>query len=138
MVTIQDDEAAIQFAQPLFTATEGTPGTVTLIRTGPLTTQATVSVNISAISAVPGVDFTGPLSRTLTFALNVSRQSFQITTVNSTLPDGNRSVRLSMAVPSGGVMPGLQDAAIFTIVDDDQPGSSGWAGRPTAARKAPW
>ncbi|HEY2992777.1 MAG TPA: Calx-beta domain-containing protein, partial [Methylomirabilota bacterium] len=121
-VTIVDDESAIQFASSLFSAKEGTSGKIDVIRSGALVTTSVVSYNISSLTAVPGVDFKGPLAGTLTFAPNVTKQSFMIPTVNNTKVDGNRSVLLTLGSPTGGAQLGTNATATFTIVDDDQPG----------------
>jgi hypothetical protein len=122
VVTIVDDEAAIRFAQAAFDTKEGTPGKIVVVRSGSLVSQVTVPYNISSISAFPGVDFTGPVSGTLTFKPKDTQAFFMIPTVNNSKVDGNRSVSISLGTPTGGAQLGAPSTATFTIVDDDQPG----------------
>ena len=122
VVTIVDDESAIRFAQAAFDTKEGTQGKIVVVRSGALVTQAVVPYNISSVSAFPGVDFTGPVSGTLTFKPKDTQAFFMIPTVNNSKVDGNRSVLITLGAPTGGALLSSPSTAAFTIVDDDQPG----------------
>ena len=121
-VTIVDDESSIRFSQAAFSAKEGTRGVVTVVRSGALGTASVVPFNISSISAFPGVDFTPPVSSSLTFPPQVKQLSIMIPTINNTNVDGNRSVAITLGTPTGGAQLASPSTATFTIVDDDQPG----------------
>jgi len=122
VVTIVDDESAITFAQAAFSAKEGTPGRIAVTRSGALKTPATVTYNISSVTALPGVDFSGPVSGSLSFAPNVSQMFLMIPTIDNKKVDGDRSVLITLSNPTGGAQLASPSTATFTIVDDDQAG----------------
>src|SRR5207245_1836582 len=115
-------ESSIQFESPVFSAREGTPGVISVVRSGALLTTAVVSYNLSGITAIRNVDFTGSLSGSLTFNPKVSRLTFMIPTLNNARVDGTRSVFLALGPPTGGAQLGTNATAQFNILDDDQPG----------------
>ncbi len=115
--------AVVQFSQPAYTVTEGTPNAViTAVRTGTPTVPFTVTFTASPVTAVPGQDFT-PVSGTLTFASGALSRTFNIPVVNNALVGGNRSVALNLGPPVGNAVLGSQAAAGLTILDNDQGGS---------------
>jgi uncharacterized repeat protein (TIGR01451 family) len=120
-VKIQDDDSVIEFESTEFSAREGTPGVISVVRRGARMARAVVSYNLSGITAIPGVDFTGSLSGSLTFKPNAARSSFTIPTRSSNLLNGNRSVALALGLPTGAQL-GPNSTARFIITDDDQPG----------------
>jgi hypothetical protein len=122
VVTIVDDESAITFAQAAFSAKEGTSGRIAVTRSGALKTPAVVTYNISSITALPGVDFSGPVSGSLSFAPNVTQLFLMIPTIDNKIVDGNRSLTVTLSNPTGGAQLASPSTATFTIVDDDQAG----------------
>lgn len=120
-VRIRDDESAIQFQQPVFEAREGTAGLIRVVRAGALVTPATVSFNVSAVTAVPNVDFT-EVSGTLVFKPSQSVATFSVPTLRNARLDGDRSVRLDLGPPTGGAQLGPNATALLHIIDDEQPG----------------
>ena len=121
-VTIVDDESSIRFTQAAFSAKEGTPGVITVARSGALGTASVVPFNISSISAFPGVDFAPPVATSLTFAPGVKQVSLTIPTINNSKVDGDRSLSIALGSPTGAAQLASPSTALFTIVDDDQAG----------------
>jgi uncharacterized repeat protein (TIGR01451 family) len=121
-VTIVDDESAFQFDTGAFTVTEGTASAaIKVVRTGPLTTPATVAYSAAAGTAVAGRDFT-PVAGVLTFPANTPSKTFNVPILSNTLLDGHRSVLLALGNPTGAQL-GPRSAATLTIRDDEQAGT---------------
>ena len=121
-VTIVDDESAFQFGAPTFTVTEGTAhAVINVLRTGSLAGTTTVAYTATPGTAVAGRDFT-QVSGILTFPANTPSKTFNVPILNNALLDGNRSVMLALANPTGGAQLGTVNTATLTIVDNDQAG----------------
>jgi hypothetical protein len=121
VVTILDDESAVQFTSTAFSTQEGSPGVITLARTGAMFTTVTVPVNVSGITAVPGVDFT-TLSAIATFPVNAKLATVQILTRDNTILDGSRTALLTLGAPTGGAQLGANSSAVLTITDNEDAG----------------
>ena len=76
-VTILDAQQGIQFGAAEYTANEGMAAAVTVVRTGPASTPATVRYATSPGSATPGADYT-PVTGVLTFAANARTATFMV------------------------------------------------------------
>jgi uncharacterized repeat protein (TIGR01451 family) len=136
-VTIVDDESAFFFSAPVFTVKEGArTAVITVHRSGPLGTPATVTYAATGLTAVAGWDFT-PVSGTLTFPVGVASRTFTVPIRNNSVvdqfarppaPDAPldlppRSIHLALSAPTGGVQLGSQATATLSIVEDDQGGT---------------
>ena len=120
-VTIVDDESAIQFQRPDFTGREGTPAVITVVRTGALTTPASVTFTALPGTAAAGLDFT-PVSTVLTFPANTPTTIVNVPLRNNALVQGNRTVLLALGAPTGGARLGPNATAVLTALDEDQGG----------------
>ena len=118
-VTIKDNDGGVfEFSQAAFEANEdaGT-ATITVKRTGGLTSQATVKYATADGTGVKDVDYRSAQG-TLTFAKNITTQTFTVSLIDDSITDGNKTVKLSLNSPSGGTL-GTTKAATLTIKDDD-------------------
>jgi uncharacterized repeat protein (TIGR01451 family) len=123
-VTIVDDESAFQFSAATYSGKEGTPNAViTVLRTGTLTSPATVTYTASPGTAQPGQDFT-PVAGLLSFPANTPSKTFNVPIINNTRLDlGPRTVQLALGNPTGGALLGTQRTAVLTIEDNEQAGT---------------
>jgi hypothetical protein len=123
VLTIVDDEMAINFSAANFTVAESTKSaTITVSRSGPTTTAVTVDYATSNGTANAGSDYTG-VSGTLTFAAGQASRTFTIPIINDTLDENSETVNLSLSNPTGGAQLGTQNTAVLTITDDDTGGT---------------
>jgi hypothetical protein len=122
-VTIVDDESAFQFSSATYTVKEGTPNAViTVLRTGTLTSPATVTYSATPGTAQPAIDFT-PVASTLSFPASTPSKTFTVPIINNTRLDGNRSVFLALGTTTGGAQLGTQRTATLNIEDNEQAGT---------------
>ena len=106
-----------------FNVKEGTlNAVVTVLRTGTLTSPATVTFSATPGTAQPVVDFT-PVSGTLTFPANTPSKTFNVPIINNTRLDGTRTVALALGNPTGGAQLGTQRTATLNIDDNEQAGT---------------
>jgi hypothetical protein len=122
VLSIVDDEATVRLSAVTYSVNEAAgSATVTVLRTGVLTTPVTVTYAVGGGSATVTQDY-GPTSGVLSFAAGVSTRSFTVPIVNDTLAEGNETLDVTLSAPSAGtvVFPG---AAALTIVDDDIAGT---------------
>ena len=122
VLTIVDAVKVVQFSAPTYTVTEGTPATITVVRGGPTTGSVTVPYATADGSATAGTDYTTK-NGTLTFGQGIKSLSFTVTTLNTPAADGQRTVNLSLGVPSVGTTVGPNATATLTIQDNDAPGT---------------
>lgn len=121
-VTIADN-AVVQFQQASFSVKENVAGAViTVVRGGGTGTAFTVPYSATALTAVANRDFR-PVSGTLSFAATTTSRTFSVPMINNTTMDGNRSVLLTLGVPTNGARVGAQGTATLAIVDDETPGA---------------
>jgi hypothetical protein len=121
-VTIVDNESAVQFSAGDYVGKEGMPSVVTILRSGPLTTPATVTFTATPGTAVPGLDFT-PVSTLVSFAAGQGAKTASVPILDNTLVQGNRTVMLGLESPTGGVELGSRATAVLTIPENDQGGT---------------
>jgi hypothetical protein len=126
--------------------TTGSPFPITIIHPIPPTVRfnkadysvaengasATISVTLSAASglmvsvdylasdgtAVGGVDYTTPISGTLTFAPGETLKTFEVPILDNSLDQISRTVNLALSNPLNAML-GAPDKATLTIMDDD-------------------
>lgn len=132
-ITILGAESAVGFSQPGFSVTEGTAmATLTVTRTGPLTSAASVQVRTLDVAgggsvAIPGVDYLPLPPTTLTFPPGMANRPVAVPILNNTRRDGVRTVALALSNPSAGLALGTQQTAVLAIADNDAPGTIGFS-----------
>jgi hypothetical protein len=134
LITILGAESAVGFSQPAFSVNEGTAmATLTVTRTGPLTSAATVQVRTLDLAgggggvAVPGIDYL-PLPPTiLSFPPGMASRPVAVPILNNTRRDGARTVALALSNPSAGLALGTQQTTVLAIADNDAPGTVGFS-----------
>ncbi|WP_218653149.1 ELWxxDGT repeat protein [Nostoc sp. TCL26-01] len=124
VLTIIDNDqpkpGTLAFSQSSFAVNEdGTAVTaVTLTRTGGSDGAVSVTVNLSNGTATAPNDYTNtPI--TVNFAAGETSQTFTIPIANDTLVEGNETINLSLANPTGGAILGSQKNATLVIIDND-------------------
>jgi hypothetical protein len=118
---IVDNESAVQFAGPAFSARERDgSGRLTVERTG---STGTVTVQYSTVSggtATAGADYT-TRSDTLTFGPGVTTQTITITIRDDNADEGDETIAVRLSNATGAVL-APQRTAMLTIVEDDRGG----------------
>lgn len=105
----------VQFSSAAYSAAEGGTATITVTRTGDLSTTASVSFAASAGTATAG-DFTAA-GGTLNFtAGDPSSKTFTVPTAVDNLLEGDETVNLTLSGASGTTITG--GSATLTITDD--------------------
>ena len=133
LITILGAESAVGFSRPGFSVTEGTAmAALTVTRTGPLTSAATVQVRTLDLAgggsvAVPGVDYLPLPPTTLTFPPGMASRPVAVPILNNTRRDGARTVALALSNPSAGLALGTQQTTVLAIADNDAPGTVGFS-----------
>ncbi|MFK0734772.1 MAG: beta strand repeat-containing protein [Gloeotrichia echinulata HAB0833] len=124
ILTIIDNDqpkpGTLAFSQSSFAVNEdGTAVTaVTLSRTGGSDGNVSVTVNLSNGSATAPNDYSNtPI--TVNFANGETSKTITIPITNDTLVEGNETVNLSLANPTGGATLGSQQNATLVIIDND-------------------
>lgn len=124
VLTIVDDEFAIQFSQAGYTVNEGSASTtITVTRSGPMALPAGVTYTVLPGSATPGADYGGTYTGELLFAANQTSKTFPVTILNDKLAEGPETVLLQLSNPTGGAILGARQTALVTIVDNDAGGA---------------
>jgi hypothetical protein len=108
VVSIVDNEGALQFSLANFTVSEGTAkATILVTRTGPNPSTVGVSYAATNGTASTGSDYTA-VSGTLSFGPGVVSRSFTVPIKNDTLDENNETVNLALSSPTGGIVLGAQ------------------------------
>lgn len=119
LLTIRDDDTALEFASASFKVNEHeTNGIVTVRRLGVSTNKVTVEFSTSDGTASNGVHFVAQ-SGTLRFAAGAREETFSIPILNNTRAEGDLSLNLHLADPTGGASLAGQSNATLVIVDDE-------------------
>jgi hypothetical protein len=122
VVTIVDDDKAgiFQFSATAYNATEpaavSTTATVTVTRTGTNLAGASVQFATSNGTAIAGADYTAT-GTTLVFGAGETSKSVAVPILVNAVPQGNKTVNLSLSNPGGGATLGALTSALLTIVD---------------------
>ena len=133
LITILGAESAVGFSRPGFSVTEGTAmATLTVTRTGPLTSAASVQARTLDFAgggsvAVPGVDYLPLPPTTLTFPPGMASRPIAVPILNNTRRDGARTVALALSNPRAGLALGTQQTTVLAIADNDAPGTIGFS-----------
>jgi Calx-beta domain/Right handed beta helix region len=118
-----DSPGTLQFSNPQYVVNEdGTPIlAVTVTRTGGSAGTVSAVVNSADGTAIaPGDYNNNPI--TVTFGDNdTSPKVITIPIVDDLLVEGNETVNLTLANPTGGATIGTQNSATLTIIDNDVP-----------------
>src|SRR5206468_365789 len=80
VLNIIDSVSSLRFSVPEYTVNEGAVATITVLRGGPPSGQITVPFSLGNVSAIPAIDYVVKTG-TLTFAPNVTTQTFTVTTL---------------------------------------------------------
>jgi hypothetical protein len=112
---------SFQFASPSASVAETAGAAVlTVIRTGPPCTTATVQYTTVDGTATAGADYTAS-SGTLTFLADQSSRTLEIAILDDGLDEPDETVELTLGNPTGGPTLGSPSSAVLTILDDDMP-----------------
>ena len=124
VLTIVDDEIALQFSQASYNVSEGAgSATITVTRSGPKALPVGVTYTVLPGSATQGNDYGGTYTGLLPFAANQTSQTFKIPIVPDKLAEGPETVLLQLSSPTGGAILGSRQTAVLTITDNDTAGS---------------
>lgn len=124
--TILNDDTSVQFAQPLYTVSEGV-GSVTLTVTRAGSSSGAISVNYAfagitangAASCGAGIDFAA-VSGTLNWASGDSApKTFNVSICEDALPESTESFVSQLQSPTGGATIGTQSSTQVDITDND-------------------
>jgi beta-glucanase (GH16 family) len=101
-----------------YPVTEGNTANITVRLSRPPTSTVTVQFATAGGPAVANRDYL-PTAGTLTFAPNVTQQSFSVTTIDNNKYQGERGVLLQLSNPTGGAALGLPPVARLNILDNE-------------------
>lgn len=102
VVTIQEDDSSIDFAQSNYVVSESSGVMqIKLRRNGSTSGVATVDLNISSGSATAGVDFIKPANKTVTFADGEYEKLVDIAIVDDVFTESDESFYLSLSNATG-------------------------------------
>jgi hypothetical protein len=91
---------------------------VPIDRVGDFNFASSVEVFLEPDTAVPGVDYMDE-TFTVNFAPNQTRANVQIRIINNAVEDGDRTFRVRLRNPTGGVPANVAAAAVMTIQDNE-------------------
>jgi hypothetical protein len=113
----------IQFSDPTFTVTEGTPtATVTVTRTGGSNGIITATVNLVEDSATQNQDYSNPNPITISFVdEETTSQSITIPIIDDHLIEATETVNLLLTDISGDANIGTPNNAVLQLFDNDVP-----------------
>ncbi len=105
---------------PLF-ANEGLSSfSVTVLRTGDVSSSTSVNYATTDGTATAGIDYTG-VSGTLTFAAGETSKSINIPITSDNLYEGaSETFNITLSGPTGGAILSAPSASVVTIQEDDQ------------------
>lgn len=129
-LNVVDNDTSLQFSSPTFTVNEdGTPVlAVTVTRTGDTTAPVSATVNLTnGTATAPGDYNSTPI--TVNFAAgDGTSKIITIPIVDDSLVEGNETVNLTLANPTGGATIGTQGTATLTVIDNDAAGTIQFSG----------
>jgi len=108
----------ISFSTSTFEASEGETCSVTLTRSGDLSTDVTVKCATQAGSAKAGDDFVAH-TETISFAAQDTSATFTVVFVDDGQVEGDETLTVHLSDPSEGVVLGTPSVATLTIKDND-------------------
>ncbi|MBK7997668.1 MAG: putative Ig domain-containing protein [Verrucomicrobia bacterium] len=122
-LTIIDDDTAgvIAFSAATYSITEtGATATITLTRSSGKAAGVSVDVINAGGTATADDDYADFDGTTITFDENQTKVTFTIDITDDLDPDGNETVLLSLANPTGGARLGSRTNAVLNIQDDER------------------
>jgi hypothetical protein len=129
VLTIRDSEPVFQFSQPESVVVESSlTKTITVRRTGPLKSPATVNYHITGGTAAADVDYIAAPSGTISFAAGKPTQTLTIVPIDDRTDEPGETVTLALENPSAGYGIGTPGTAILTINDNDVAGKVQFSG----------
>ncbi|MEG4323454.1 MULTISPECIES: Calx-beta domain-containing protein [unclassified Microcoleus] len=113
--------SSLQFSAPTFSVNEDgtTSAAVTVTRTGSSTAAVSATVNLANGSATAPADYNNSPILVNFAAGDSAPKTVTIPIVDDTLVEGNETVNLTLASPTGGATIGTQGTATLNIVDND-------------------
>jgi len=116
--------SVVNLAAPQFDSFEGAgKATITVSRTGDVSTPATVDYSTADISATERSDYTTTLG-TLRFAAGETQKTFDVLITDDGLAELNETVSLSLLNATGNAGIGVRPSAQLVIHDNDSASSS--------------
>ncbi|HSH17074.1 MAG TPA: Calx-beta domain-containing protein, partial [Verrucomicrobiae bacterium] len=123
-LSIVSDDSLFEFAAASFSVNEGVSGgnaAVQVLRRGSLLGTATVDYLSLGGTATPNTDYE-PVIGTLTFGPGEASKSILIPVFEDVLIEGNETVQLELANPTGQAALGLSSATLQIVDNDFAPG----------------
>ncbi len=108
----------VGFTKIEYGVSEGAAATITAKLSKPSSSSVTVQYATTFGSAIPRRDYS-PATGSLTFAPNITQQSFTVQTIDDHKHQGVRGVLLELSNPTGGAALGLPAIARLAILDDE-------------------
>jgi uncharacterized delta-60 repeat protein/uncharacterized repeat protein (TIGR01451 family) len=119
VVTILDNDCLISLSQSAYSVSESAgEAVITVRRSGSISVPASVNITVGGGTAVPGVQYTPVTNLTVRFAANQSQATVRVPVIGNSVRDGNRTVNITLSLPSHGAII-TQGSAVLTILDDD-------------------
>jgi beta-glucanase (GH16 family) len=116
--TAPERPLTVGFSAINYKLTEGGTATVIAKLSKPASDPVTVQYRTTIGPAIANRDYT-PVAGTLTFAPNVTQQSFSVKTFDDGKYQGERGVQVELSNPTGGAALGIPPVARVDIVDDE-------------------
>lgn len=110
IVTLVDNEnltsgsGAFRFSATTFTIVEGQNGAVTISRVGGTKGTATITYNITAGSALPGVDYTASSNGTMTFSHGEGSKVLLIYAIDENKSEDEETAYLNLSSPTNATL----------------------------------
>ena len=125
-VTIVDNDASqvqtIHFAASEMTVGEGAgAASITVFRTGPMTSPASASFSVDDGTATAGSDHSG-VAGTVSFAVSDGVGSISVPIIQDAVREADETFSLTITSVSPGAVIGTPSVITVTIVDDEPPG----------------
>jgi beta-glucanase (GH16 family) len=116
--TAPERPLTVGFTAIRYPVAEGSAATVTARLSKPAAETVTVQYRTTIGQAIAGRDYT-PTAGTLTFAPNVTQQSFTVATFDDAKYQGERGVQVELSGPTGGAALGTPPVARVAIQDNE-------------------
>jgi hypothetical protein len=113
----------VQFGADTFATSERDRATITVVRSGPISSTASVAYTTVGGSATAGVDYV-PASGVLTFAPGQSSATFELAPLADARTEADETVQLSLSSPSAGLALGPRSAVALTLHDAPPPAAT--------------
>lgn len=113
--------AVVEFSAGAFRVDENAgPVVISVRRTGATNLACSADYATSNNTATAGADYSSQ-SGTLSFFPGETNRTITLAMLDDGLVEGDETVWLSLSVPTGGAVLGLQSNAVLTITDDETP-----------------